>query len=137
MLTIFTKRRTSHLCSKTSVNFTSQKGSGKFDKLSIISEAMKSSKLISIDYKNSSNQFPDKDLVVGYVTKQKINKLLDDGETTESSYKSFFDGAREFFVRATEHLLASCPFQGDILCHATWIDFKNRLESFRTEFFIC
>ena len=33
-----------------------------------------------------------------------------------------------FIVRATEYLLASCPFQTDILCHATWIDFKNRLE---------
>ena len=36
--------------------------------------------------------------------------------------------AWEFFVRATEYLLASCPFQEDILCRVTWIDFKNRLK---------
>ena len=65
---------------------------------------------------------------VGYVSKQKINKLLDNGEISESSFKYFFNAAREFFVRATDYLLASCPFQEDILCNVTWIDFKNHVE---------
>ena len=101
---------------------------GKLIKPTVIAEAMKSSQLLSIDYKNGANQFSDEQLVIGYITIQKINKLLDDGDISKSSYKSFFKAAREFLIKAIEYLLATCPFQDEILCHATWIDFKNRLE---------
>ena len=53
-------------------------------------------------------------------------------------YSSFFNGARSFFVSATEYLLKWCPMKEDILKHATRIDFENRLEksSCSVEYFI-
>lgn len=98
---------------------------GKFLKPSVIAESIDS--LTSIDYKNIANQVIDAELVIGYVTKQKIRKLYDDGDISESSYKLFFKAARAFLVKATEYLLKWCPLQDELLHHATWIDFTNRL----------
>ena len=33
-----------------------------------------------------------------------------------------------FMIRATEYLLKWCPWEDELLMHATWLDFQHRLE---------
>ena len=101
---------------------------GKFIKPQIIAEAIKSCSLVSIYNKDVSSQVTDDELVIVYVTKQKVKKLLNDGDISQHKYKLFYEAARNFLVVATEYLLAWSPVQDELLCHATWIDFNCRLE---------
>ena len=95
---------------------------GKFVKPITIAEAIKSSSLISIDFKDVNNQVIDDELVIGYVTKQKVKQLLNNGDISQHKYKLFYKAARNFLIASTEYLLAWSPLQDELLCHATWID---------------
>ena len=95
---------------------------GKFVKPITIAEAIKSSSLISIDFKDVNNQVIDDELVIGYVTKQKVKQLLNNGHISQHKYKLFYKAAWNFLIASTEYLLAWSPLQDELLCHATWID---------------
>ena len=43
-------------------------------------------------------------------------------------YTIFFSAAKAFLILATEYLLKWCPLGDELLTHATWLDFENRLE---------
>ncbi len=111
---------------------------GKFIKPQILAQSIRSSQLFTFDYKDVSNQVIDKELVVGYITRQKANKLFEDGDISELKYKLFFRAAREYLIRATVYMLAWFPLQDELLCNATWIDFDHRLEKHfsSVEFFV-
>ena len=109
---------------------------GKFVKPAILSA--NADTLTSIDFQSASNQVPDKDLTIGYVTKQTLNRLYEMGDVSDVQKKKFFGAAREFFMAATAYLLKWCPFGEELFVHATWLDFERRLEkSFNSvEYFI-
>lgn len=101
---------------------------GKYIKPSDLANSIQSSTLFSIDYKNASIQVADEDLLIGYITRQKIKKLLEEGDISDSKYSLLFKSACEYFIRATEYLLTWFPLQDEFLMNATWIDFDHKLE---------
>ena len=56
----------------------------------------------------------------------------------DTMFKKFFKGARKFLVEAVTYLLKWCPFEEELLVHATWLSFEERLlTSFcSVEFFV-
>ena len=94
--------------------------------------------LCVVDYNNPDNHVPNESLVIGFVTRQTISKLLEEGDISSHQYVKFFNAAKAFLIRATEYLLKWYPLQDELLKHATWLDFEERLEkSFDSvEFFV-
>ena len=53
--------------------------------------------LDKLEYSDSVNQVTNSDLVIGYVTKQEVNKLLHNGDISAHQHSSFYTGVRRFF----------------------------------------
>ena len=83
---------------------------------------------MSVDYKTPSNQVANEELLIGFITKQTANRLLQEGDITSYQFTKFYRAAREFLMRATEYLLQWCPLQDELLTSATWLNFEERLE---------
>ena len=81
-----------------------------------------------MDFRNVDNQLDNDKLVVGFLAKLKASQLLEEGDISASKFSSFFCAVREFFMHAIEYLLKWCPLKEELLKHATWIDFENRLD---------
>lgn len=94
--------------------------------------------LISVDFKSRENQLDDDDLVIGFMTRQLLRRLLDSGDISSSQASNFHLSVREFFVHTTAYLLKWAPFSDELIKHATWIDYNQRLDSSFTsvEFFV-
>ena len=101
---------------------------GKFVKVAVISHCLSGGTLVSVDYKAVSNQVTDKDLLIGFITKQTVNRLYQEGDITNHQLSKFYKAARGFFMCATEYLLKWCPLQDELLASATWLTFEQRLE---------
>jgi hypothetical protein len=97
----------------------------KFVKPSLLMESLND--LYSLQYGDSVNQVSNSDLVIGFLTKQKVNKLLHDGYISAHQHSSFYTGVRTFFKCVTSYLLEWCPLRDDMLLNATWIDLHQRL----------
>ena len=100
----------------------------KFVQPAVLAKCLKEGGLSSVDFKNSKNHVSDEKLVIGFMTKQAINKLLRAGDISVHQHAVFFRAVKAFFIRATEYLLQWCPLQDELLLHATWLDFEQRLE---------
>ncbi len=69
----------------------------KFVKPSVLVESLKSlDTLFTLQYGDHANQVASSDLVVGFLTKQKINKLLHNGDISAHQNSSFHEGVRKF-----------------------------------------
>lgn len=84
--------------------------------------------LSTVDFKNPANHVTDEYLSVGFITKQTLNKLLNEGDISSYQYSKFFKAAKAFLIRATEYLIKWCPLDDELLVHATWLSFESRLE---------
>ena len=95
----------------------------------LVASTKKVDGLFSLQFSDPVSQVHNKDLVIGFITKQKLQKLLDDGDISEHKYATFYKAARIFFEKATSYLLKWCPLREELLINATWIDFTQRLQS--------
>lgn len=82
----------------------------------------------SVEFKNPGNHVDNECLLIGFMTKQTIQRLLNEGDISTQQYSLFFRAVKAFLVRATEYLLKWCPLEDELLTHSTWLDFENRLE---------
>ena len=102
---------------------------GKSIKPTVIAASLKKHDgLLSLDYNDIANYVTDNNLVVGYLTKQTVQRLLTEGDISPHQHTTFFAAAKVFFIKATEYLLKWCPLKDELLVNATWLDFERRLE---------
>jgi len=111
---------------------------GKFIKPTVLATNLKKADgLLSVDFNDRANHVTDSDLVVGYLTKQTVQRLLREGDISSHQQTSFFAAAKAFFIKATEYLLKWCPLKDELLVNTTWLDFEKRLEkNFSVEYFV-
>ena len=91
----------------------------------MLAESLKAGGLSTIDFKNPENHVDNECLVIGFLTKQTIRRLLRGGDISPHQHATFFRAVKVFLVRATEYLLKWCPLEDELLTHTTWLDFEH------------
>ena len=54
-------------------------------------------------HKNPANHVDNECLLIGFMTRQTIKRLLDEGDISTHQYRLFFRAVKAFLVRATEY----------------------------------
>ena len=94
---------------------------GRFVKSDVIKDAPSLSE-VSIDL---DSLLSDRDIFIGFVTRQTLRKLENDGDCSPSDCKKFFRGIRQFYEAAFEYIVAKFPLD-DVLEHAIFVNFERR-----------
>lgn len=102
---------------------------GKFIKPSVLVDSIQKESLLDLDFQDLDVHVNDSELVVGFVTKQTLQLLLDEGDISEHQQKVFYQAVREFLMCATKYLLQWCPFKDELLSKVAWVGFENRLKA--------
>ncbi|XP_051987012.1 uncharacterized protein LOC127647011 [Xyrauchen texanus] len=79
-------------------------------------------------FKEKANHLPGRKLNIGFTTRVKLNKLLDDGDITPEQMEQFHEAALAFLTYAVDYALKKLPLQEPLLKHAKFVDFRQRLE---------
>ncbi|XP_065119841.1 uncharacterized protein [Paramisgurnus dabryanus] len=79
-------------------------------------------------FKEKANHLPGRKLNIGFTTRVKLNKLLDDGDITPEQMEQFHEAALAFLTYAVEYAFKKLPLQEPLLKHAKFVDFRQRLE---------
>ena len=96
---------------------------GKFVSIQCIREA---EDIKDVQYNNRNNQMEDKQLFIGFMTKQQITKLLNDGDVDPKKVAEFYEAVRQFYEMDTAESLAKLPLDDELLLHARFLDFFQR-----------
>lgn len=67
-------------------------------------------------------------LNIGFTTRAKLNKLLDDGDITPQQIDNFHEAALTFLLRAVDYAIKKLPLQEPLLTHAKYVDVRQRSE---------
>lgn len=67
-------------------------------------------------------------LNIGFTTRAKLNRLLDDGDITPQQMEKFHEAALAFLINAVEYTLKKLPLQEPLLKHTKFADVRQRLE---------
>lgn len=101
---------------------------GKFVKVTVIKNAKDSGKLLDLDFLSLENQMDDSGVFVGFLTKQTLQKLLNDGDIADSAVTQFYKGVRMFYTKAVMYIKSTFPLKDDLLRHARSLNFEKRGE---------
>lgn len=58
----------------------------------------------------TSYHLNDLDITIGFMTKQNLRKLLDEGSISQHLYKKIYQAVKAFFLDATDQALKKLPF---------------------------
>ena len=58
-----------------------------------------------------------------------LNRLLNDGDISNTQAATFYLSVKRFLICATEYLLKWCPLEDELLTHAKWLSFEHTLDS--------
>ncbi|KAG5277810.1 hypothetical protein AALO_G00091640 [Alosa alosa] len=78
-----------------------------------------------IAFKEKANHLPGRKLNIGFTTRAKLNRLLDEGDITPQQVDSFHEAVLCFLTRAVEYALKKLP----LIKHAKFVDVRQRAES--------
>ena len=97
-------------------------------KISIIRGAKDKGNAIDADFHSHVNQLPDSNIFVGFITRQILRQLFNNGDIAESEVTKFYTAVRRFYTTATEYVKKTYPIKDDVLSHAKFINFEKREE---------
>lgn len=88
-----------------------------------------------IDYQSKQNQLPDSTIFIGFMTRQTLKKLENEGDVSPLDVGKFMSGVRQFYESAIKYILDKFP---ETLKHAKFIDFEERenVEFTDVEYFV-
>ncbi|KAJ4932560.1 hypothetical protein JOQ06_010978 [Pogonophryne albipinna] len=81
-----------------------------------------------IPYVDKENHLPGYKLNVGFITRMRLNHLLDAGDITAQKVELFHTASLNFFVKAVEYALQRLPLSEPLLKHARFLDVRQRAE---------
>lgn len=70
--------------------------------------------------------YADKDIFIGFTTKLRLQKLLEEGCISSTDVTMFYQTVRAFYVRAMEYAIHNLPLKDDLLKNASFVNFKSR-----------
>ena len=103
-----------------------QKLAAKFVKPKIVmAHKQEKGSLKSLDI-SFENQKEDENLSIGMVTKAKLRRLLDEGDTDLQSIYKCYDGVRAFYSTAFAYCTKWLPLENTLLKNCIFVDFEQR-----------
>ena len=61
-----------------------------------------------VSFQNPANHLGDHAITIGMVTKERLRKLLNDGDISANDEKKFYAGVRAFYIDAASQALKCC-----------------------------
>ena len=101
---------------------------GKFVKIPVIREAKEEGNLTDVDFHSNENQLADSNIFVGFVTRQLLQKLLNNGDIGISAVAKFYTAVRRFYTTAMGYVKNTYPLNDDMLIHSKFINIEKREE---------
>jgi hAT family C-terminal dimerisation region len=94
--------------------------------------------LIDIDLTNPDVFLSLDEVQIGFVTRQKLRKLLSDGDISDAQATVFLQAALQFYIDSVMYVVKTFPFNDMYLMHAKFVNFDNRLTATfdSVEFFV-
>ena len=83
---------------------------GKFVKIPVIRRANEEGNLIDVDFHSNENQLADSSIFVGFMTRQLLQKLFNDGDVGISAVAKFYTAVRRFYTTSVEYVKKVYPF---------------------------
>ena len=68
-------------------------------------------------------------LNIGFTTRAKLNRLLDEGDITPQQVDSFHEAVLCFLTSAVAYALKKLPLKEPLLKHSKFVDVRQRAES--------
>ena len=94
--------------------------------------------ITKVSFECVDNQLEDSSIFVGLITRQKLRRLLNEGDISPRDEIKFYSSVRAFFVDAASQALKKLPFSDDVLNNARFLNFEKREEySFSAVEFFC
>lgn len=75
---------------------------------------------------NSGNYLPLSEVFIGLTTKTKLNKLLNEGDISQSQWEKCIEGCIAFYRDSLKYIIKSMNLNGSLWEHAVWINFFER-----------
>ena len=72
--------------------------------------------MIEVEFANTANQLSDRELMIGFTTKQLLVRLQE--EVEPSRLKKFYAGVRAFLTGCVAYFVGKFPWDDKILQHA-------------------
>jgi hypothetical protein len=104
---------------------------GKFIRVQVIKDAKNDMKAVNYEH---ANQLPDCSIHIGYTTRTKIHKYLDEGDLSDSEVKTFYMAVRSFYEKAVQYAIKNLPLDDEVLRNAAFVNFEARETA---AFFLC
>ena len=82
------------------------------------------STVVDVDFTNKTNQLSNRELMVGFMTKQVLTRLQE--EVEPSKFTKFYTGVRAFFAGCLTYIVGKFPWDDALLQHACFVDFEKR-----------
>ena len=75
----------------------------------------------------------DGDIFIGVFTRSQLRKVMDGEQESvnvvkDSEIDKFFDGVRNFYVKAVDYALKHLPFSEELILNARFVNVERRLE---------
>ena len=77
--------------------------------------------------------FIDEDLQIGFTTRLRLMKLLNDGDISDRQVKVFFKAVRSFYQRSVEYAIANLPHGDEVLHNSRFLNYEKNYESTFTQ----
>ena len=81
-----------------------------------------------VDYNNSANHLPSSQITIGIITKQTLNKRIEDGDISNNSKVKFLEGVKAFYLDCANQALKKLPFHDPALNNSQFLNFDNKEE---------
>ena len=65
-------------------------------------------------------------MAVGFLAKQKVQKLLDEGDIAPGDSRKFFNAARAFYTSTVDYFKSHMPLSDPLLKVSMFLDFEQR-----------
>jgi len=79
--------------------------------------------VVDVDFTSKTNQLIDRELMVGFMTKQVLTRLQE--EVEPSKFAKFYTGVHAFFAGCLTYIVGKFPWDDALLQHACFVDFEK------------
>lgn len=92
-------------------------------------EVLVSAKPTDVDLNDEEMFIEHQNIYLGGTTKAMLNKLLNEGDITETKYNKFFYAAHCYFKNSLAYILGKFQLREELIQNAVWINIPHRLEA--------